>query len=98
MVIRLDAGEARAARGRGATLPAVNRALAAAGEAVRLYRDREAGYHYFAGGDAHTWPESGVMVCYTGALTVAGWLREFDALAKVGRDPERPRWTVGAPR
>jgi hypothetical protein len=60
-------------------IAAVNFALTLANRSERLVRAKD--YYYFTGGDAMSWPESGVYgVARAGDLTLAQWLHEFDVL------------------
>lgn len=62
-----------------ATLRAINAALRRAGYAERLVRAR--GYFYFAGGEAASWPSSGIYTSALGAFTVADWINMRNLLA-----------------
>jgi len=69
----------------------VNRTLKARGVAERLRRG--AGYYYFTGGRAASWPQSGVYIYRAADLTLAQWLAEYDRLAGE-RSPATPRYVV----
>jgi hypothetical protein len=61
----------------------VNRTLAKAGEPYRLRRGR--GYYFFTGGDAASWPTSGVYVNRADALSVGEWLDTLAGLRAARR-------------
>ena len=57
----------------------VNQQLKARGVAERLRRG--AGYYYFTGGTAASWPTSGVYIYRAAELTLAQWLAEYERLS-----------------
>lgn len=66
------------------TSATVNKALAAAGHAERLYKghsDSGQVYWYFGEGDAADWYETMVCVPRVSDLTVAQWLEEHARLS-----------------
>lgn len=61
------------------TIASVNRELARLGHSERLARG--SGYFYFYGGRAETWYSASVATNRLGALSLAQWIAEHDALA-----------------
>jgi len=63
------------------TLRRINAAIAAIGGREQLVRGK--GYFYFVGGNAASWPRSGVYVYRLNALTLDQWLAEYRELCNI---------------